>query len=606
MKRIILMPPDNGRISQGKRAKKLRNRGYIFSWRVRSAILMLTTLLLIVPLPAGAATYAVRQDGGGDYTSVQDAIDAIPETLSEPYIVEIQDDGIYPETVSINGKITDSSNTITLRALEGVSPSIYGQNTYAGAINLGSNYITVEGLTVRAKGDRAHGILVQAHYSIIRNCIVYNAVTANPGSDPVAGIFLDSAGNNRVSENLVYGNINGIRIYDFSSDENRIENNVIHGNTYHGIWIYRSTENNLIINNTLYQNEREIYVGHGGQWYDCGAGNVFKNNIIFAGSGGFGIAVDTYDDPGTLPSGTVFDYNDIHAPGGTFAYIDNDTYGSLASWRTGTGQDANSISSDPLFLDAGGNDFHLDDYSPCIGAGIAEGAPLDDFEGIPRGAPPDMGAYENPGDAPLPVELSSFTATVLEGGVHLRWRTESEVENLGFDVFRGKERDGPFFKINDFLIPGAGSSPVPHEYEFADADVVEGCRYFYYLEDVDTRGQTNRSEMIDILVPITSMEGSGPGNRPGPFALLQNYPNPCNPRTCIPYFVASPCHVEIRIYSTTGHPIRTLFSGRSESGEHRMLWNGRNDAGEKVASGVYYYVLRAGEFDSTRKLVVMK
>ncbi|MBC8230300.1 T9SS type A sorting domain-containing protein, partial [bacterium] len=94
-------------------------------------------------------------------------------------------------------------------------------------------------------------------------------------------------------------------------------------------------------------------------------------------------------------------------------------------------------------------------------------------------------------------------------------------------------------------------------------------------------------------------------------ALLQNYPNPFNPETWIPYQLSSASEVAIQIYDIAGHFVRTLFLGNQPAGyyqkKHRAAyWDGHNEHGEQIASGVYFYTLRAGTFHATRKFTLMK
>jgi len=94
-------------------------------------------------------------------------------------------------------------------------------------------------------------------------------------------------------------------------------------------------------------------------------------------------------------------------------------------------------------------------------------------------------------------------------------------------------------------------------------------------------------------------------------ALLQNYPNPFNPETWIPYLLAEPAEVTIQIYNVTGQVVRTLHIGRQDSGEYvskgrAAHWDGRNNAGERVASGVYFYQIQAGNFTAMRRLAICK
>lgn len=206
----------------------------------------------------------------------------------------------------------------------------------------------------------------------------------------------------------------------------------------------------------------------------------------------------------------------------------------------------------------------------------------------------------------LPVTLSSFTAQVVDGEVTLRWRTESEVNNLGFYIYHSESKGGPFVRVNDAMIPGAGNSAIYHEYEYTDKDVEAGRRYFYYIEDVDVSGMKNRSKIIEVFVPIVL-----PKKIPKEFALFQNFPNPFNPETWIPYQLAKDSEVTIRIYNVFGQLINTLSLGEKEAGRYinkdeAAYWNGKNGAGEPVASSMYFYTIQAGEFSATRRMVILK
>jgi hypothetical protein len=93
--------------------------------------------------------------------------------------------------------------------------------------------------------------------------------------------------------------------------------------------------------------------------------------------------------------------------------------------------------------------------------------------------------------------------------------------------------------------------------------------------------------------------------------ILANYPNPFNPDTWIPYQLAEASDVTIRIYNISGQLVRTLELGYRDAGLYYSRaraahWDGKNAAGEKVASGVYFYHLKTGDFQATRKLLVTK
>lgn len=88
--------------------------------------------------------------------------------------------------------------------------------------------------------------------------------------------------------------------------------------------------------------------------------------------------------------------------------------------------------------------------------------------------------------------------------------------------------------------------------------------------------------------------------------LFQNYPNPFNPSTTIKYSVARSGPVEIKIFNVRGQKVKTLINENKLPGAYRVSWDGRNEAGTQVASGVYFYRLRIGTFHSVKKLVLLK
>lgn len=95
---------------------------------------------------------------------------------------------------------------------------------------------------------------------------------------------------------------------------------------------------------------------------------------------------------------------------------------------------------------------------------------------------------------------------------------------------------------------------------------------------------------------------------PAPLAnrLFQNYPNPFNPATAIDYSVAAPCRVEVAVYDAGGRRIRTLVSESKAPGAYKVFWNGRNDRGALVATGIYFYRARIGAYSDVRKMVLLR
>jgi hypothetical protein len=130
---------------------------------------------------------------------------------------------------------------------------------------------------------------------------------------------------------------------------------------------------------------------------------------------------------------------------------------------------------------------------------------------------------------------------------------------------------------------------------WVDATVDEGETYAYRLEG--TSGVVH--ETAGVYVPVRQA------------GLGQNYPNPFNPTTKIEYRLpesgaGGKADVSVVVYDVRGSRVRTLVSGAQTAGKHVIEWDGRNDGGEPVGSGVYFYRLRTLHFVETRKMVLVK
>ena len=89
-------------------------------------------------------------------------------------------------------------------------------------------------------------------------------------------------------------------------------------------------------------------------------------------------------------------------------------------------------------------------------------------------------------------------------------------------------------------------------------------------------------------------------------ALSQIYPNPFNPQTTIVFDMAQPAHAEVAVYDLQGSLVRTLVNESRESGRHEVVWNGTDNRGQRVASGVYMARMTTGNISQMRKLVLVK
>ena len=136
----------------------------------------------------------------------------------------------------------------------------------------------------------------------------------------------------------------------------------------------------------------------------------------------------------------------------------------------------------------------------------------------------------------------------------------------------------------------------------SDAATIEAWIVQARLEDdgslVFKQGIENLETLLASLIPKETV-------------LLANYPNPFNPETWIPYQLAESAEVILTIYDMNGQLVRRLSVGHQAAGIYKnrsraMYWDGRNQLGEFVASGLYFYTLTAGEFSATRRMLILK
>ncbi len=196
----------------------------------------------------------------------------------------------------------------------------------------------------------------------------------------------------------------------------------------------------------------------------------------------------------------------------------------------------------------------------------------------------------------VPVELSGLSA-VLESDaagtkhVSLRWSTDSETNHAGFNVLRSRSLAGRYEKINRQLILPRRDG----QYVFIDHDVEAGGRYFYKLQDIDLQGNVTEHGAVSINVAA-----------PQSYVLRQNYPNPFNPTTQIGYELPQAGQVNLIIYNSLGQEVRRLVDKQQAAGYHLVTWNGRDQNGKPVPSGIYHYRLQVEDHVATKRMLIAK
>jgi hypothetical protein len=199
---------------------------------------------------------------------------------------------------------------------------------------------------------------------------------------------------------------------------------------------------------------------------------------------------------------------------------------------------------------------------------------------------------------PLPVELTSFTASVIDNSVVLSWITATELNNYGFEVERtspipspyqreGSETGRGWEKIG-FVI-GAGTTTEPQIYSFNDKNITSG-KYSYRLKQIDNDGQFEYSNIVE----VSFME-------PTVFSLEQNFPNPFNPSTKISWQSPISSWQTLKVYDVLGNEVGSLVDEYRPAGRYEAIFDA-----SKLSSGIYFYHLQADNFFETKKMILIK
>ena len=186
----------------------------------------------------------------------------------------------------------------------------------------------------------------------------------------------------------------------------------------------------------------------------------------------------------------------------------------------------------------------------------------------------------------IPVELISFVASNINGNVVLNWNTATETNNSGFEIQKSSDRIN-FSNIS--FVPGFGTTTETRSYTYTDNSVTNG-KYYYRLKQIDYNGAFAYSDIIEVDVAS-----------PIDFALSQNYPNPFNPSTIISFSIPQSSFVTLKVYDILGNEITTLVNETKEAGRYDINFDALG-----LSNGVYFYSIKAEDFTSTRKMILIK
>jgi hypothetical protein len=475
-------------------------------------------------------------------------------------MIEIKNNG-SSGAVSVAGELVSSDQYITINS----ATQTYG--------NIGQNGSVIKSFSVTAAGNTPTGHSANFNFNI----------TASPGLTssgsfylivgqiPALVLCLDE---NHNSSPAIKAALDSNNIaYDYSmtlpADLNLYKSIFVCLGIYSNNYVLSSTDGQTLAN--YLNNGGMIYMEGGDTWYydtQTPVHPMFNITGVSDGSGDLGTILG---QNGTITQGMTFTYSGENSwidritnipPAVTIFRNQSPDYGCAVAYNAGT-------------------------YK-TIGASF-------EFGGLNNGTAPSnrkvlmQKIIEFFGLGIIPVELVSFNAEVEQNVIVLKWETATETNNQAFMIERSSDNFN-FEKIGE--IEGKGTTTEKQEYIFRDASISSGKGKVYYrLRQIDFDGTENLSDVIEVDYSMI----------PKVFNLSQNYPNPFNPMTTIRFDIPKEVKVTLKMYDMLGAEVETLIDEVMEPGYYKYEWNA-----SKFASGVYFYRLTAGNFVSTKKLILLR
>jgi parallel beta-helix repeat protein/predicted outer membrane repeat protein len=467
-------------------------------------------------------------------------------------------------------------------------------------------------------------------FMVLKNSLLKGNISGDNGG----GIFFNFDANGSIEKCVLINNISygGSGAIDLWSSDPWISNCTIHGNFSYG------------------------GAGGIGIWLDS-CPNII--NTIISNNSQYGI----YFHSSSRPSIQYCDiYNNQTNFGGAFVLPN---LGQIVQTNiNGTPCDIYyNIFLDPSFIDPINGNYHLQENSPCIDAGNPNSPP------DPDGTIADIGAYyfhqgvlldadfigePLSGIIPLEVQFTDIsTGNIIEWEWDFNYDgiidsylqnpcyifNESGLYTVTLTVSDGDEDDTEikidYITVFDTLLADFEASPisgyVPLEVQFADLSIGNIIGWMWDFENdgvIDSNEQNplfvyEQTGIYSIALTITDgfiedteiklnyitvTDTTNSSNNVYPFRtkLNQNYPNPFNPETTIYFTTEYTENAELFIYNIKGQKIKRLIDKNLPVGKHAVVWDGKDSNGKSVVSGIYFYRLKVGDFEESRKMLLLK
>jgi|GEM_PF-2457643 len=204
------------------------------------------------------------------------------------------------------------------------------------------------------------------------------------------------------------------------------------------------------------------------------------------------------------------------------------------------------------------------------------------------------GEVEDYQDIAVPVELSSFSTTYVDGTVRIEWVTQSESENLGYHIYRSDAMVGEYKQLTEDMIPGAGNSTTEHRYIYIDDTVVPGRTYYYMLGDISIGGVEESHGPISVSIPPVRSE----------LTLETTVPSPIQETGTIRFSIPEGGATRLVLFNMAGQELRELSSGLIEAGTHSIDFSRTNDSGIRLRAGSYVLKLISTSGTLSRTVII--
>ena len=595
--------------------------------------------------------------------------------------------GEYVENINFNGKnialIGENKSTTIINGDQSGSAVTFNNGETSECFF--SDFTLVNG-TGQISGEGVNmggGVYVNAPVRLNNLIIMENIAPAV--------YFANNSGEARLENCFIIKN-NGYGVISRGSANPVIQNCIIADNGSLGIEF--DSNSGTLINCTIVNNQADVHNTGGIKITNSSSDYIDIVNTIVYGNQGLQLLVNLSSNEYVVNVNTSLLQDGLEG-----VYLWDGNLGVL-NW----GEE--NMDSNPIFIDPHNNNYQLSDFSPAIGSGQSENAPIADLEGNPRpnpaGTNPDIGAYENflgeadsaiYGDVTMNGTVSSFDASkILKHVVGLD--TLNYLQNFFGDVSQNNELssldasyilqyvvglidDLPYIPDNllangEFIMEDITGSigetisiPVRvtndsniHSFSgvlnynnevllldtimagnyYSNSILIsnkreEGYVYFAssgfepnvgfdevaiaiftvldgfngYTTVSISNLELNENNAIGSLVSMTINSTMNIDKQlPSIYTLHQNYPNPFNPTTKINYEMPEDALVKVVIFDVMGRNVKTLMNEIQSSGYHSILWDATNDMGEDISAGMYIYTILAGEYRSSKKMVLIK